>query len=412
MSRANTLFKPVVRANANARALLVIVIALVTFGTIAVASSSEGQAAANGGSTWSIMIRDVAYLVLGFVAMYLMSRVRISQLVRLAPFFIFFGLFLLVAVAGAGVTVNGGTRWLNLKFILLQPSELFKLFTVIFTAHIVQLYHRDLGDWVQLAKRAWPIGAGAALIVYEPDIGTTSVVLVLVFVMLAIAGLSKQLLGRMAFLGVLGIGFYAAVKPYSFRRLISFIHANANQAGAGYQLLQSRIGLGAGGVAGLGLGHSREKWGLLPNPHTDFIFTIIGEELGLIGSLIVIALFVAFLLASVRIAQQCQNDVNRLIAIGITTWIVFEAAVNIASVVGGWAVTGIPLPFFSYGGTALISELAAVGLLYNVANDTSKSPDLSIREIPYAPIRDVLNARMSQRQPTPRAPQRRHVQGY
>jgi cell division protein FtsW len=136
--------------------------------------------------------------------------------------------------------------------------------------------------------------------------------------------------------------------------------------------------LGAGGLTGLGLDHSREKWGLLPNPHTDFIFTIIGEELGLIGTLSVIALFVGFLMVATRIARQCTNEVYRLVVVGITTWIIFEAAINIASVVGFWAVTGIPLPFFSYGGTALITELAAIGLLYNIAHDRSRSAHLVI----------------------------------
>jgi cell division protein FtsW len=174
------------------------------------------------------------------------------------------------------------------------------------------------------------------------------------------------------------MGIYAILEPYSVRRLTSFLHPNANLATSGYQLLQSRIGLGAGGLTGLGLDHSREKWGLLPNPHTDFIFTIIGEELGLIGTLSVIALFVGFLMVATRIARQCTNEAYRLLVVGITTWIILEAVINIASVVGFWAVTGIPLPFFSYGGTALITELAAVGLLYNIAHDRSRSEHLDI----------------------------------
>jgi len=179
--------------------------------------------------------------------------------------------------------------------------------------------------------------------------------------------------------------------------LLSFLHPNTHLLGSGYQLLQSRIGLGAGGVGGLGLGHSREKWGLLPNPHTDFIFTVIGEELGLIGTLAVIALFVAFLFAAVRIAQQCTNSVYRLIAVGITTWIAVEALINIASVVGWWAVTGIPLPFFSYGGTALITELAAVGLLYNIAHDRTRSGDVTIREQRTTRFRETIERKTAPR---------------
>ena len=183
------------------------------------------------------------------------------------------------------------------------------------------------------------------------------------------------------------------MKPYSAARFFSFLHPSKDLLGNGYQLLQSKIGLGAGGLTGLGLGHSREKWGLLPNPHTDFIFTIIGEELGLLGTIVVIALFVWFLLVATRIAQQCTNDVYRLIVVGITTWIMVEAIINIASVVGLWAVTGIPLPFFSYGGTALITELAAVGLLYNIAHDNSRAGDVVIREHQVTNFRQSLEDR-------------------
>jgi cell division protein FtsW len=183
------------------------------------------------------------------------------------------------------------------------------------------------------------------------------------------------------------------MKPYSAARFFSFLHPNKDLLGSGYQLLQSKIGLGAGGLTGLGLGNSREKFGLLPNPHTDFIFTIVGEELGLIGSLVVIGLFIWFLFVATRIAKQCTNEVYRLLVVGVTTWIVLEAIINIASVVGGWAVTGIPLPFFSYGGTALITELAAVGLMYNVAHDTSHSGDVEIRQPRVESLRESYQAR-------------------
>jgi cell division protein FtsW len=392
------LFQPMPRGVASGRVLLLITTLLVTFGTIAVASASEGQASANGGSTWSIMIHDLVYLGFGIFALYMTSRVRLDRLVRYAPMFILCGLGLLLAVRAIGVTSNGGTRWLNLHVIYLQPSELFKLCTVLFVAWLVQHHHDELGHWRQLALWSVPVTLGCALIVIEPDIGTASVVAVIAFSMLAVGGLSRKMLARIAFLGVLAFGAYLAYKPYSFKRFFSFLHPNTHLLGSGYQLLQSRIGLGAGGVGGLGLGHSREKWGLLPNPHTDFIFTIIGEEMGLIGTLMVIALFVAFLFAAIRIAQQCTNSVYRLVAVGITTWIAVEALINIASVVGWWAVTGIPLPFFSYGGTALITELAAVGLLYNIAHDRSHSGDVTIREHRITSFRETI-----ERKTTPRS---------
>ncbi|MHB2028094.1 MAG: FtsW/RodA/SpoVE family cell cycle protein [Acidimicrobiales bacterium] len=373
--------------------LLLVTTAMVIFGTIYVASASEGQSAANGGTAFSIMIHDVAYLCLGVFALYVAARVRLDRVVKGAPLLIGFGLVLLLAVKAIGVSANGGKRWLNLHVIDLQPSELFKLFTIFFLAWLVQHHHNELNHGRQLVLWTSPIWFGCGLIVLEPDIGTASVALIIGVAMLAVAGLSMKMLSRVTLLTGAAVAAYLFLKPYSARRFFSFLHPNSNLLGSGYQLFQSRIGLGAGGLTGLGLGRSREKWGLLPNPHTDFIFTIIGEELGLIGTLAVLALFVAFLMVSVRIAQRCTNQVYRLIAVGITTWIISEALINVASVVGWWAVTGVPLPFFSYGGTALITELFAVGILYNIAHDQSRTGDLTIREYRLTSFRETIERR-------------------
>jgi cell division protein FtsW len=409
------LFHPFPRGDNTARVLILVTMALVIFGTIFVASSSEGQSAANGGTAFSIMVHDVAYLVLGIFALYLAARVRLERLVRSAPLLMLGGLFLLLAVKAVGVTTNGGKRWLNLRVIDLQPSELFKLCTVVFLAWLVQHHHEELNNWRQLAVWTAPIWLGCGFIVLEPDIGTSSVVLVIALSMLAIAGLSRHLFFGVLIATGVAVGTYLGAKPYAAKRFFSFLHPNTNLLGSGYQLLQSRIGLGAGGISGLGLGHSREKWGLLPNPHTDFIFTIVGEELGIIGTLAVMALFVAFLMVSVRIARQCSNQVYRLIAVGIATWITVEALINISSVVGWWAVTGVPLPFFSYGGTALITELAAVGLLYNIAHDRSRSGDFTIRDNRLTNFREAFERPRAQPRPAQRPvthSRTRHRQGY
>lgn len=387
-ARRGGVLHPVPRGNAAGRMLLIVTSALVIFGTIFVASASEGQSAANGGSAFSIMVHDVAYLVLGLFALYLAARVRLDRLLQSAPVLMVGGLVLLLAVKAIGVSANGGKRWLNLRVIDLQPSEIFKLCVVLFVAWLVEHHHDELNNGIQLAVWTLPIWLGCGLIVLEPDIGTASVVLVIALAMVAVAGLSGRLLTRVLLVTGLGVTIYLFAEPYSAKRFFSFLHPNADLLNSGYQLMQSRIGLGAGGLSGLGLGHSREKWGLLPNPHTDFIFTIVGEELGLIGTLAVIALFIAFVMIAVRIAQQCSNQVYRLVAVGITTWIAVEALLNIASVVGWWAVTGVPLPFFSYGGTALITELAAVGLLYNIAHDRSRTGDLTIREFRLTNFRE------------------------
>jgi cell division protein FtsW len=372
------ILQPFPRGDRAAAALLVVTALMVGYGTVMVGSASDAQSALNGGTSFALAIRDLIYLAIGAVVFWMVARIRLSWLINLAPMLLGIGLALLVGVELVGITVNGGKRWLPTPFIQIQPSELFKLIVVLYVAWVVQRHHRSIGNWQHLALWMTPVLAGVGLILLEHDVGTDTVVVAIALVVLFVAGLPRKIVRGILLLSVPVMGVYAILEPYSVRRLTSFLHPNSNLTTSGYQLLQSRIGLGAGGLTGLGLDHSREKWGLLPNPHTDFIFTIIGEELGLVGTLSVIALFIGFLMVATRIARQCTNEVYRLLVVGITAWIVLEAVINIASVVGFWAVTGIPLPFFSYGGTALITELAAIGLLYNIAHDRSRSPRLVI----------------------------------
>ncbi len=398
--------QPFPRGDRAATSLLVITALMVGYGTVMVGSASDAQSALNGGTSFALVVRDLMYLLIGTIVFWLVARVRLAWLVGLAPALVGVGLTLLLAVEMVGITVNGGKRWLPTPFIQVQPSEFFKLFVVLYVVWVVQRHHQRIGNWQHLALWLSPVLAGVGLILLEHDVGTDTIVVAIALTVLFVAGLPRQVIGAIMALGVPVMAIYAMLEPYSVRRLTSFLHPNANLSTSGYQLLQSRIGLGAGGWTGLGLDHSREKWGLLPNPHTDFIFTIIGEELGLVGTLSVIALFVGFLMVATRIARQCTNEAYRLLVVGITAWIILEAVINIASVVGFWAVTGIPLPFFSYGGTALITQLAAVGLLYNVAHDRSRSNPLEIAAVEPGFIAVAAPARTSRPHPSPRGPLR------
>lgn len=371
-------FQPLPRGNATALRLLLITIALVAVGTFMVASASEGQAALNG-SAFSIMKSDVLWLVLGFFAMFAMMHIRLQNLLRMAFFLLLVSLASLVLVALAGTSVSGGKRWLSFGSLNIQPSEFFKMVALIYVAAVVSRYYRRLGSGQHLILWMSPIAIGVGFILLEHDLGTASIVGAIAFVMLFQAGMSWFQVAITTGTAITGGLLYSVSSTYAWARVAAVLHQGSDLSTSGYQLLQSKIGLGAGGIAGLGYGHSREKWGLLPNPHTDFIFSIIGEELGYIGTVAVIALFVWFMFTGIKIARNCTNDVYRLLAVGITAWITIEAAINIASVVGLWAVTGVPLPFVSYGGSALMTELAAVGLLYNIAHDTSRSPRIELR---------------------------------
>jgi len=403
------IFRPFPRSSALGNTLLAIVAVMTTLGTIMIASASEGQAAF-GGSAFSIMQSDIEWLIIGVVGMYILAVFPLPRLLQLAPWILWAVIALLSVVVLRGTSVSGGRRWLVLGPLNLQPSEFFKLAVVLMVAAVVSRKRNFIGHGQWLAITMLPVLLGLGLIILGNDIGTTSIVGAIAFIMLIAAGISKRQSLTIAGAGLVGIGGFIKFKSYSWHRFISFLHPNADLKHLGYQLQQSKIGLGAGYLFGLGYGQSREKWGLLPNPHTDFIFSIIGEEFGLVGTLVVVGLFVAFLATATKIIGQCPNDVYRLLAIGVTTWITLEALLNIASVVGFWAITGVPLPFFSYGGSSLIMELCAVGLLINVANQHKGSAPLVLQaqRPPIIKFREIVGNLRPAPAPAP-APERRPV---
>jgi len=384
-------FQPVPRGDSRGRLLLILTGAMVLLGNVFVASASEGQTSATGGTPTSIWTHSVAYTVIGMFAVLIVSKIQLDKLLRLSPILMIGSFIALALVAKWGITVNGGQRWLNLKVIIFQPSELFKLATVLYLGLVIQKNYLTLGKPKVLLMWVSPVILGVGLILLEPDMGTSSMVIAIALTMLIVAGMSRKFTAT-AFGGLfIGLVGFVALKSYAWSRFTSFLHYGQFQHSLNYQIDQSKTAVGSGGIIGLGFGHSRAKWGLLPNPHTDFIFSILSEEMGLIGSVLVIALFAWFLLVSVRIAARCTNQAYRYVAMGITVWIALEAVINIASVMGWWAVTGIPLPFFSYGGTSLIMEMVAVGILYNIANDRSESRDLTIRE--YRKVHEPVSIR-------------------
>ena len=288
-------------------------------------------------------------------------------------------------VPGLGSSAGGASRWIGYGQVRFQPSELMKLALVLFGADLLAKKASARLPAKQVAAPLVLVALMAAgMVVLQPDLGTGLVLIVITGVMLYTVGIPRQMLLK-GFFAVAGLVALASVAlPYRRDRLLSFINPGAHSDGSGYQVVQSLIGLGSGNISGLGLGNSREKWGLLPNAHTDFIFSVIGEELGLIGILTVLVLVGIFAMKGFRAVDESRDLYGALLASAIVTWIVAEALVNVGAALGVLPVTGIPLPFISFGGTSLLVTLAAAGILVNVARQggmpkrrrsaTSKSP--------------------------------------
>ena len=324
--------------------LFALVVLLDVIGLVMVLSSSSVEALRAYGSSWVFFERQLLWVVVGLAAMAVALRVDYRRWRSLnGPLLaVSVGLLFLVLVPGMGITVNGSARWLGAGQFRIQPSEVAKLALLVFTAAL-------------LSKRADRVD--------DPRATTWFMVMIQLFV----AGTPVVTMGKLL-LSSAGLALVAGMaEPYRRDRLLAFLHPWKDPGNTGYQSIQGLVGLATGGVFGVGLGASRAKWGFLPNAHTDFIFAIIGEELGLVGSLAVVALFVVFAILGVRAAARAPDRFGMLLASGITAWIVVQAFVNIGAVAGVLPITGVPLPFVSFGGSSLVVLMFGAGILLNVA---------------------------------------------
>src|SRR6476661_198638 len=364
----------------EARLLLLVSFGLVAFGLVMVYSATSASATLENGDPAYYVKRQAIYAALGLVLMFLFARFRFQALRRLAPVLVATSLGLLAAVLVLGSAVNGARRWISFGPAVFQPSELAKIALAVWAASYLSRRRPPM-----TLKELWrPVGAlacvFAGLLILEPDLGTTIAIFVMLAGMLLVAGTPVRVLGAglsiATGLGVAAIWF----EPYRRARIFSFINPWHDAQGAGFQIVQAMIGLGSGGIFGVGLGQGVQKVFYLPEAHTDMIFAIIGEELGLVGVTLVIAAYAAFAWAGLRIALRCHDPFGKALAVGITSLICGQAALNLAAVVGLAPLTGIPLPLVSYGGTSLIVILASVGILLNI----ERSDGLELA----APVRD------------------------
>ena len=279
-----------------------------------------------------------------------------------------FALLVLVLIPGIGVYVNGSRRWLNIAGMSFQPSELAKIASVMYLASTLSFRLKQVERlWTGILPLLVVPAAMFLLILQQPNLSTAGSIMIVAILMMLLAGAKWKHLSLMGVAG-LAVGFaYAWVEPYRRERLLSFRNPFAQMSDEGYQLSQSLIAIGSGGLFGRGLGQGRQKFSYLPYPESNFIFAIIGEDFGLFGCCVVILLFVAFAVAGMRIALNCQDRYGCLLAAGITAMISVQAFINIGVVVGILPTTGLPLPFFSAGGTSISLLMAAVGILFNIS---------------------------------------------
>jgi cell division protein FtsW len=293
---------------------------------------------------------------------------------RFALVLVSLALLVVVFVPGVGHYAGGSSRWIGAGPIQIQPSELMKLAMVVFAADLLARRAKRRDQWHAVVRPLLMLmGVAAVLIVKQPDLGTAIVLGCITFSMLFAAGVRLPILAASSFAVCAGAAALAFSATYRRDRLLSFLNPFAHASTTGYQVVQSLATLGLGGVTGSGVGGSVTPWGFLPNAHTDFVFAVIAGNLGLIGALIVLGGFAAFGWAGFRIAAREREPFARYVAVGITCWVLAQAVINIGGVVDALPVTGIPLPFISYGGSALGVVLLGVGLLFGIARRQSRA---------------------------------------
>ena len=348
-----------------------VTIALCVIGLVMVLCASAYTSLQYYGSVWTIFLRQLLWMGLGSIALFVTSRVRYDKWQRLRIVLLLGTLVLLLAVLVPGVSppTGGSSRWIGFGQLRLQPSELMKLALAIFAADLLS----RRADQVHEVRRVMApllviLGFAALLVLEQPDMGTAIVLVCITFGLLYAAGVPIRAVTKtLCATAVLGL-IVGLAAPYRRARLLSFINPFAHARGSGYQVVQSLVGLGSGRLFGLGLGGGHQQWGLLPNAHTDFIFSVIGEQGGLLGGVIVLSLFAALAWFGLRAASRAPDRFGALLAVAITCWISSQAIINIGAVIGILPVTGIPLPFISFGGSSLVITMAAAGILVNIAS--------------------------------------------
>ncbi|HEX6235963.1 MAG TPA: putative lipid II flippase FtsW [Acidimicrobiales bacterium] len=367
-------------------ALGFLIAVVMLLGLVMVMSASSVVALDEFGSPWYLVSRQALWALAGTAVLVVVARVDYRRWRALATPLLVTALVLLglVLVPGVGVDANGATRWVGIGPITIQPAELAKLALLVWVADLLARRARLMDNTrATLRPVIVVLVAMSALVMVQPNLGTTIVIAAIALALCFVAGTPVRPLAAWATLAMTGATALALAAPYRRARMIGFLDPWGDPTDTSYQNVQSLVGLASGGVAGSGLGASRAKWGFLPFAHTDFIFAIIGEELGLVGASVVIGLFVLLGILGIRIALHAPDRFGFLLAVGVTSWFLVQAFVNIGGVTGILPITGVPLPFVSAGGSSLLFGMAGAGLLLSIARRaTQRAPAGGLEGVP------------------------------
>lgn len=365
--------------------LLVVTIGLVAFGLIMIASAGAVKSfqLTEGATQYLFFKRQLVFAIMGLVALVVLQRVNYHKLKKVAfPFLVIAILMLiLVFVPGVGATINGARRWIKIGSFTIQASEIVKLAFILYLAAWLEKKGKDVKNFsLGLVPFVVITVVISVLIIAEPDVGTLGVIAMTAVALFFVGGAK---LSHMAILFGAGAGALLTlikIAPYRLNRFKVFLDPSIDPKGIGYQINQALLAIGSGGIVGLGLGHSRQKYNYLPEPINDSIFAIIGEELGLLGTTVVVLLFLVLAYRGFIIARRAPDTFGRLLALGITFWMTMQAFVNIGGIIAIIPLTGIPLPFISFGRVALVVSLAAIGILLNISRYAESSSAKSRRK--------------------------------
>ena len=353
---------------------LLLTILLVAIGLLMLFSASFARAYYITGNSASYFTSQAIFALLGIAAMFAMSRVPYEWYFKLSRLIYGVTVLLLLAVLLVGTNVNGATRWINLGFTQLQPSEIAKLSLIISLSVLMTRNQKDIKSPRTFFACEGALVIIAVLLIAEPHFSATIIIASLWFCMMAIGGTNRKYLGIIVAVGAAGLLFLLLSGGYTSERITAWRNPEADPLDSGLQILQSEYAIGSGGLLGLGFGKSRQKYLYLPEEHNDYIFAIICEELGFIGAVGILILFALLIIRGYWIAMHARDRFSMLLAAGLTTLLAIQVVLNVAVVTNLLPSTGISLPFFSSGGTALIMQLAESGIMLNISRSISHSP--------------------------------------